>query len=156
MAQPNFTIIPPQAFWAAGSAPLVKWTEWKDYFLNYIGAIDIENKMPAEQKKRLLLHSLGPIGLKTYNKMYKSSVSGAGCVFDAAMQDLDKYFAPKVCVGITHNKFFQRKQEKGESVDDYVADLKKLALDCKFGPIRDDLIKWLCTATINPSRKDYG
>ncbi|KAJ1211510.1 hypothetical protein NDU88_006868 [Pleurodeles waltl] len=141
MAQHNFTITHPQAFWAAGSSPPVKWSEWKDYFLNYIGAIDMENKMPAEQKKRLLLHMLGPVGLKTYNKMQKSSVSGDGCVFNAAMQGLDKYFAPKVCVGITRYKFFQRKQQKGESADDYVADLKKLALDCKFGSIHDDLIR---------------
>ncbi|KAJ1174408.1 hypothetical protein NDU88_006230 [Pleurodeles waltl] len=56
------------------------------------------------------------------------------------MVDLDKYFAPKVCVGIVRYKFFQRKQEKGELVDDYVADLKKLALDCKFGAVHDELI----------------
>ncbi|KAJ1171881.1 hypothetical protein NDU88_003738 [Pleurodeles waltl] len=58
----------------------------------------------------------------------------------ALLRISDKYFAPKVCIEIIHYKFFQRKQEKGESVDDYVADLKKLALDCKFGPIQDDLI----------------
>ncbi|KAJ1166482.1 hypothetical protein NDU88_006882, partial [Pleurodeles waltl] len=128
MAQPNFTIVPPQAFWAAGNNPPVKWSEWKDYFMNYIGAIDLDDRMPAEQKKILLLHSLGPLGLKTYNKMQKSPISGDVCVFGVAMHDLDKYFAPKVCIGIIRYKFFQRKQEKGESVDDYVADLKKLAL----------------------------
>ncbi|KAJ1218673.1 hypothetical protein NDU88_006250 [Pleurodeles waltl] len=57
------------------------------------------------------------------------------------MLHLDKYFAPKVCVGIVRYKFFQRKQEKGELVDDYIADLKKLALDCKFGAIHDELIR---------------
>ncbi|KAJ1194876.1 hypothetical protein NDU88_004161 [Pleurodeles waltl] len=124
-----------------GNIPPIKWLEWKDYFLNYLGAINVDNKMAAEQKKIFLLHSLGPMGLKTYNKMSKSPVSGDICAFNAAMLDLDKYFAPKVCVGIVRYKFFQRKQEKGELVDDYVADLKKLALDCKFGAIHDELIR---------------
>ncbi|KAJ1190047.1 hypothetical protein NDU88_006786 [Pleurodeles waltl] len=57
------------------------------------------------------------------------------------MLDLNKYFAPKVCVGIVRYKFFQRKQEKCELVNDYIADLKKLALDCKFGAIHDELIR---------------
>ncbi|KAJ1115932.1 hypothetical protein NDU88_004152, partial [Pleurodeles waltl] len=89
----------------------------------------------------ILLHSLGPIGLKTYNKMPKCSASGDICVFGAAMQDPDRDFAPKVCIGIVRYTFFQQKQEKEESVDDYVADLKKLAIDCRFGAIHDDLIR---------------
>lgn len=46
-------------------------------------------------------------------------------VFEAALQDLDKYFAPKVCIGVVRYKFFQRKQNKAELIDEWVDDLKK-------------------------------
>ncbi|KAJ1209816.1 hypothetical protein NDU88_005188 [Pleurodeles waltl] len=73
--------------------------------------------------------------------MQKNVPIGDGNNFDAALMDLDKYFAPKVCIGITRLKNFQRKQHKEEEVDDYVAELKKLAIDCKFGILHEDLIR---------------
>ncbi|KAJ1177984.1 hypothetical protein NDU88_003234 [Pleurodeles waltl] len=141
MAQQNFSISPPHAFCVSVTEPSMKWTEWKDYFTNYIEAIDEEGKMSGEQKKIILLHSLGPVGLKTYSRMQKSLPSGDGNVFSAALQDLDKYFAPKVCIGITRLHIFQLKQHKGEDVDDYVAELKKLTIDCKYGILHSDLIR---------------
>ncbi|KAJ1125336.1 hypothetical protein NDU88_003768 [Pleurodeles waltl] len=44
-------------------------------------------------------------------------------------------------MGIIQYKFFQRKKNKGETVGDYVAELKNLAIDCKFGNLPDDLIR---------------
>lgn len=140
MAQQNFMISPPHPFWASGSQPTIKWVEWKEYFVNYINAVDEAGNMKAEQKKRLLLHSLGPTGLKTCSRMTKTA-GGNDDVFEAAIMDLDKYFAPKVCIGVTRHKFFQRRQSKDELVDEWLDDLKRLAIDCNFGNLHDDLIR---------------
>lgn len=140
MAHHSFTISPPHPFWATGSQPSIIWLEWKEYFVNYISAVDEAEKMKPEQKKRLLLHSLGPTGLKTYTRMPRIT-GGEENVFELALKELGKYFAPKVCIGVTRHTFFQRKQSKDELVDEWVDDLKRLALDCNFGNLHDDLIR---------------
>lgn len=73
--------------------------------------------------------------------MTKPSFPGDLNVYALALLHLDTYFAPKVCIGVTRYKFFSRKQIKGESVDHYLADLRRLALDCKFGVLQDDFIR---------------
>lgn len=113
MAQQNFTISPPHPFWATGSQPSMKWSEWKDYFVNYIKAVDEAGKMKPKQMKRLLLHSLGPVGLKTYNRMPKATPNEEN-VFEKALKDLDKYFDPKVCIGVVR-QIFSTEAEQGRT-----------------------------------------
>ncbi|KAJ1128524.1 hypothetical protein NDU88_006902 [Pleurodeles waltl] len=54
--------------------------------------------------------------------------------------NLDKYFALKVCIGITRITFFQRKQES-ELIDKYVSELCKLGIDCAFGGLLEEFIQ---------------
>lgn len=46
-----------------------------------------------------------------------------------------------VCTSIDRFNFQQRKQEAGESINEYVAALKKLAIICKFGALHDEFVK---------------
>ncbi|KAJ1108933.1 hypothetical protein NDU88_006303 [Pleurodeles waltl] len=72
--------------------------------------------------------------------MTKISGSGDTNVFENVLKEFDNYFAPKVCIGIFRYTFFQRKQECGETVDEYVAALRVLANDCKFDNLQGQLI----------------
>lgn len=54
MAQQSFTISPPHPFWATGSQPTSKRLEWKNYFVNYIKAVDEADQMKPDQMKRLV------------------------------------------------------------------------------------------------------
>lgn len=118
----------------------MKWHEWKDYFINYMVTIDNDGLTPVI-KKGILLHSLGPEGIKQYNKMEKKARGEDETnVYMNALDDLERYYAPTVCVAIDRYKFFRRKQEQNETIDDYLASLKNMAEKCRFGMIEEELI----------------
>ena len=87
-----------------------------------------------------MLYCLGPGGLKVFNRIEKKPVGDID-VFNSALNDLTSYFAPMVCVGVDRYKFYHRKQGKDESIEDFVAALKNLALSCRFGTLHDELIR---------------
>lgn len=112
MCAQGYTLAPPQAFWAVGGSPCMPWVEWKAYFLNYIETLDSNGKMKAGEKKGIFLHSLGPEELKAFNQLPRTESDGDRNVFDKAVSELLLFFlfSPKVCIGNTRYKFFQRKQ----------------------------------------------
>ncbi|KAJ1177869.1 hypothetical protein NDU88_003121 [Pleurodeles waltl] len=74
-----------------------------------------------------------------------------GDVFSHALEDLTEYFKPTVCVAVDQFKFYHRKQQLEELVEDYVTALKNLALLCKFGILHDNLIRdQIIMHTANP------
>lgn len=89
----------------------------------------------------MLLHSLGPEGLRVYNQMQKPERPGDLDIFKTALLDLSEHYSPTVCIGVTRRAFFKRKQFQHESVDEYVSSLKTLAAKCKFGPLHDEFIR---------------
>ncbi|KAJ1148698.1 hypothetical protein NDU88_001526 [Pleurodeles waltl] len=109
--------------------------------MEIILSIDEEGRMSSERKKKIFLYSVGPEGLKVYESMTKISGSGDTNVFENVLKEFDNYFAPKVCIGVLRSKCFQRKQECGETVDEYVAALRVLANDCKFDHLQGQLIR---------------
>ncbi|KAJ1140513.1 hypothetical protein NDU88_006864 [Pleurodeles waltl] len=138
----SWNLTPPQPFISVSGTPTLKWEEWCEYFKNYISAIDDEEELSAEKKYKILLHCLGPGGLKVFKNINKKlRQDGQGDLYSNALEDLDNYYGPRVCVAVDRYKFFHRKQGKDEPVEDYVAALKNLAINCKFGILHDELIR---------------
>ncbi|KAJ1218945.1 hypothetical protein NDU88_006516 [Pleurodeles waltl] len=109
---------------------------------NYISAIEEEEELSAEKKYRILLHCLGPGGLKIFKNINKKPrQAGDGDLYKNALEDLDNYYRPRVCIAVDHYTFFHRKQGKEEPVEDYVSALKNLAINCRFGDLHDELIR---------------
>ncbi|KAJ1101134.1 hypothetical protein NDU88_006206 [Pleurodeles waltl] len=140
MASGNLNLPPPQPFIPGSSDVSIKWQEWREYFINYISACDEDNDFSGEKKKKMLLHCLGRHGLKIYNRIEKKHRE-QGDVFVHALEDLDRYYSPTVCVGIDRCKFFHRKQSKEETIEEYFSALKNLALTCRFGTLHDEFIR---------------
>ncbi|KAJ1155391.1 hypothetical protein NDU88_008121 [Pleurodeles waltl] len=142
----------PETFMPKNGEPTLKWEEWREYFENYISTFEDEDELTPEKKKKILLHCLDAKGLKTYNSINKKiRAQDQGDVFSHALEDLTKYFKPTVCVAVDRFKFYHRKQQLEELVEDYVAALKNLALSCKFWNLHDDLIRdQLIMHTANP------
>ncbi|KAJ1186717.1 hypothetical protein NDU88_003498 [Pleurodeles waltl] len=132
----------PQSFIPVAGSPILKWEEWSEYFRNYISAIEEEEELSAEKKYRILLHCLGPGGLKMFKNINKKPrQAGDGDLYKNALEDLDNYYRPRVCIAVDRYKFFHRKQGKEEPVEDYVSALKNLAINCRFGDLYDELIR---------------
>ena len=62
------------------------------------------------------------------------------------------YCNPKKNLTVTRNIFHTRHQRSGESVDQYVTDLKALARNCEFRDLEEDLIKDQLVLGINSER----
>ncbi|XP_071651744.1 uncharacterized protein [Temnothorax longispinosus] len=54
---------------------------------------------------------------------------------------LEEYFVPKSNPSVESHKFNTRTQGAGEDMDSFVADLRRLAANCEFGALKEQLIK---------------
>ena len=63
----------------------------------------------------------------------------------------DEYFIPKKNLPYTRFKFFTCEQSKGQTIDEYVTDLKSKSRHCEFGTLRDSLIRDRIVAGIHDS-----
>ena len=61
--------------------------------------------------------------------------------FQVAMNMLDKHFDVKKNVPYERSIFHQQKQKSGETIDNYVTKLRKLAQYCEYGPNLNDEIR---------------
>ena len=75
------------------------------------------------------------------------------------MAIFDAHFLPRVNVTFERHQFFTRNQEPSESFDRYITALRKLALTCEFGEIRDSLVRdhFICRlSTVAVKEKLFG
>lgn len=76
--------------------------------------------------------------------------NGDSAVIDeyaSLVKTLDKRFNPKKNVVLERHKFLQRAQLPGESIDDFVAALRTLAISCNYREFRDEIIRDLIERT---------
>ena len=57
------------------------------------------------------------------------------------MANFDSFFNVRKNVIIEHTKFNKRSQLPGKPVEQFVASLYNLAVDCNFGEVKDELIR---------------
>lgn len=74
---------------------------------------------------------------------------------DVIIRKLDSYFVPQSNISITRNNFNSRVQREGESFDMFLNDLRKIANQCDFGELKDELIRdRIVCAVRDPRVKD--
>ncbi|XP_071055933.1 uncharacterized protein [Onthophagus taurus] len=54
---------------------------------------------------------------------------------------LDEYFIPKTNISVERHKFNTRIQMEGETFDGFLSELRKIAANCDFGTLKEELIK---------------
>ena len=128
---------PPLSF--AEPASLSKlWKNWRRQWDHYSVATGLKQR-PEEIQVSTLLTCLGPDALNVLDGLLPSE-DDQKCLKTV----LDKF--EQFCVGKTNEtferyKFNVRNQERGESVDMYVAELRKLAKTCNYGALEESLIR---------------
>ncbi|KAG5870812.1 hypothetical protein JTB14_004638 [Gonioctena quinquepunctata] len=117
------------------------WWKFKKYFSLYSIATGCEEKA-REVQAAVLLHCLGEEAnevLETLNDRTDP---------DKIIKQLDVHFLPKSNPNVETHKFNSRNQLYGESVEKFLAELKRIARDCEFGTFKDRLIKEMCGAKV--------
>ena len=110
------------------------WPRWISSFETYILAAGLED-VSTVRKRALLLHCLGAEGLRVLGTL------GNATTYTNAVELLKAHFAAPQSALLRRVIFRRRHQRSGESVTQFVADLRGLASLCKFGALQDEMIR---------------
>ena len=86
------------------------------------------------------LHVAGPEALEVYNTFSWTTDDDKNKV-DKIMEKFDQYCNPRKNVTWERHKFNTHNQQPGETIDQYVTDLKTKAQTCEFAELKDGLIR---------------
>ncbi|ROL51965.1 hypothetical protein DPX16_19484 [Anabarilius grahami] len=119
-----------------GGEPPIPWPRWLQSFETYLIVASL-TEVSASRKKSLLQHCLGAEGQRVLGTICDSGED----TYEQSMTALNVHFAAPQSVLLRWFVFCRRHQLPGESMHQYVANLRGLANSCKFGGLRDEMIR---------------
>ena len=125
--------------------------DWKSYterLQQYFTANDVDS---AEKQRAILL---SVCGAQTY-QLIRSLLAPAKPTeksFTEIVACLTEHYHPKPSIIVLRYNFNIRSRKQGESVADYVAALRKLAEECEYGAMLDELLRDRFVSGINDGR----
>ena len=115
-----------------------EWEEWKTRFERYRDISGLSDKSEKVQVSTLI-YTMGPQAESVFTTL------------NIPVADKDKYqevadaftafFIPRTNIIFERAKFNKRVQEQGEPVDTFIADLHSMANKCKYGTLKEELIR---------------
>lgn len=111
------------------------WNKWSKGFKIYFEACELAKKSPVIQVN-ILLHVVGEQCRELYEQLNVKCET-----VDKVLETFKGHFDQRKNVTVERYKFFTRNQHGGESIEQYVYDLKKLSTTCEFGTLCDSLIR---------------
>ncbi|KAJ1082297.1 hypothetical protein NDU88_002465 [Pleurodeles waltl] len=143
MSQTGHICVPP-LFLDSPGKPCMKWKGWLRAFENYIVSIDGKGYSP-ERKKSLLFGLLGKAGQEVFDSLpvYANPPGATAPLseYQEAVKRLELQCAEECNIMVGRHKFALRKQEEGETIEEYIACLRVLAQDCEFAEMTDTYIR---------------
>ncbi len=113
------------------------WPKWIRRFECYRVASGLSNKTQAEQVCTLL-YSMGECA----NDILKTlEIDEEKASFEEVKKALDDHFSERRNVLVERTRFNRRIQLPGEPVDTFIQDLYKIAADCEYGALKNELIR---------------
>lgn len=115
-----------------------KWEDWKNRFLRFRLATKL-NKENGETQVSSLIYAMG---MEAENIMKSFGLTpNESKNFDRVIKKFDDHFIPRINVIHERAKFNQRKQESGESAEQFIRSLYELSENCDFGTAKNDRIR---------------
>ena len=113
------------------------WTLYVERVQEYL----VANGISTEEKKRAVLVTL--MGSEAYELLASLVAPDKPSTkkFDDIIATMEKYLKPKPLVIAERFKFHKRSQKEGETVAQYLAELKRLAERCNFGQFLEDALR---------------
>ncbi len=124
------------------------WDSYVERLDQYFEANDVDDA----GKKRSILLSV--CGAKTYNlvRSLTAPAKPAEKSYDALTALLKKHYNPRPSMIVQRFKFNSRVKQTGESVADFVAELRRLSEHCQYGAVLDDMLRDRLVCGVNDSR----
>ena len=108
-----------------------RWKAWKRRFETYLVATNVT---ADKQKRALLLYQAGEETQDLFD-----TLTDTGTDYATALTKLDAYFTPKKNVDYEIFQFRQAVQKEGETIDQFVTRLRKVAATCEFADLDKEL-----------------
>ena len=115
------------------------WRKWKQRFELFSAASELSKKDQKVQAATLL-HVAGHEALEIYNT-FSWDNEGDESKVAKIMEKFQAYCNPRKNITWERHVFNTRNQEVGETIDQYVTELKTKATTCEFGTLKDSLIR---------------
>ena len=109
-------------------------------YLECVEQFFVANSVADEKKASVPLTSLGKKGYSLLRNLV-APAKPADKGYDDLVRVMKEHFTPKPAVIAERYRFHQRKQHEGETVAQYLAELRKLTEACEF---KDSLEEALC------------
>lgn len=142
---------PPAALQLTGNVA-ENWKRFKQRFELYLAAIGGDEKCDKMQAS-IFLHVVGDEALEVYNNFTFSAKDKMK--LNKIMDKFEAYCIPKRNVTFERHRFFTCVQKMGETIDQYVNELRNRGKTCEFGGLTESLIKdrIVCGITDNGLRE---
>ena len=126
------------------------WSLFKQKWTNFEIATGLKEK---EEDTRLatLLSIIGDEALEAYNG-FQWDTDADKLKIEKVLDNFEKYCNPKRNVPFERYVFNSRFQKSGETIDEYVNQLRLLAESCEFGSLKDSLIRDMVIFGCNDER----
>ena len=125
---------PPQPF--DGKAEL--WPRWRQRFSRFRQCTGLHLKTQSEQVSALL-YSMGEVADDILTTL--SAIDEGTATYAEVIEAFDNHFNARKNIIFARAKFNKRVQQPGESVDTFIQDVHRLADDCSYGAVKDELIR---------------
>ena len=113
------------------------WAKWIKRFERYSIASGLKEKSNAEQVNTLLY----AMGESADDILATLRVDETKVSYEEIKTALDNYFGARRNVIVERARFNRRIQKPGESIDSFIQDLYRLANECNYDHLKDDLIR---------------
>lgn len=114
------------------------WNKFKDQLEIFLTASEQDTKSDRV-KAAILKNLIGEDALDLLKTMDMGDEERAS--YNAIVKKLEEYCVPKKNILYERFVFYKRKQSQGESFDEFLADIKKLAKPCEFGQAKDEMLR---------------
>ena len=115
-----------------------RWTTWKNEFELYVTASGITD---PTQKRALLLHLAGPRVRDIFNNSISADVRGGEKDYDKVMDSLSEHFKHRKNASMARQTFLAAKPLAGETINNFITRLQKLAEHCDYEAERDNQVR---------------
>ena len=115
------------------------WRKWKKQFRTYHTAAKLSKKDPATQVA-ILLNVAGPEAQEIFDTFTFGEGEDQGDL-DTVLRKFEEYCNPRKNTVFERHQFWSRDQQEGETIDQWLTDLRTRASVCEFGDQKDLLIR---------------
>ena len=117
------------------------WTLYSERFEHFL----LANEIKDEQKLHLLLALVGAQTFRLLTNLVAPKKPGE-LTYEEVKEKLTAHFKPKPITIAERFRFYKRQQRQGESMADYIAELRRLATTCEFDAFLEEALrdKFVC------------